>query len=288
MANMKELATQIKAHEMAANADLARGSDGMGDYLREKTALTNAVEQYNTEWLHAQYEELMADPYPMVAAIKKLTVDALSVKVKANKDTGSIESISVSQPKNGKDIDLVDFEDWAIRAGYPRVSVNAQWRFLVEKFNYVMCVRAGLDISGEAAASLVRGSYKLSAEARGCEMADPTSNREAVKLLQSIVDKIVFIDSGKKSKADEPLNTVKVDERDLKYIKYLMCSRGTGLHVGLPKASTMRGLITKAMNKNITARDYALDFDHEQVEAKSLPGFTVAETKAIVAEEAAA
>lgn len=288
MANMKELATEIKVHESAANAALARGTEGMGDYLREKAALTNAVEQYNTEWLHAQYEELMNDPAPMIAAIKKLTVDALSVKVKSNKDTGVVESIGVAQPKNGRDIDLTDFEDWAITAGYPRVSVSAQWRHRVEKFNHVMCVRAGLDISGEAAAALIRGSYKLSADARSCEMADPTSNREAVKLLQSIVDQIVFVDSGKKSKDGEALNTIKVDERDLKYIKYLMCSRGAGLHVGLPKAATMRNLITKAINKNITARDYAFDFDHEQVETKALPGFTVAETKEIVADEAAA
>lgn len=288
MANMKEIALQIKEHESAANAALARGTEGMGDYLREKNALTNAVDLYNTEWLHAQYEDLMSEPVPMIAAIQKLTVDALSVKVKSNKDTGVVESVSVSQPKAGRDIDLTDFEDWAITAGYPRVSVNAQWRHRVEKFNHVMCVRAGMDISGEAAAALIRNSYKLSSDARGIEMADPTSNREAVKLLQSIVDMIVFIDSGKQSKDGAPLNTIKVDERDLKYIKYLMCSRGAGLHVGLPKAATMRNLITKAINKNLTARDYAFDFDHEQVETKALPGFTVAETKEIVAEEAAA
>lgn len=288
MANIHELAIEIKAHELAANAALARGLEGTGDYLREKTALQNAVDRYNTEWLHIQYEELMTDPAPMIAAIKKLTVDALAVKVKSNKDTGMVESISTTQPKNGRDIDLTDFEDWAVTAGFPRVSVNAQWRYLVEKFNHVMCVRAGLDMSGEAAASLIRNNYKLSADAKACTMADPTSNKEAVKLLQSIVDKIVFVDSGKKSKDGEALNTIKVDERDLKYIKYLMCSRGSGLHVGLPKASTMRSLITKALNKNLTARDYAFDYEGEPQEPKAIPGFSAAETKAIVAEEAAA
>lgn len=288
MANIHELATEMKVHESAANAALARGTEGMGDYLREKNALQNSVERYNTEWLHLQYEDLMKQPSPMIAAIEKLTVDALAVKVKANKDTGIVESISVTQPKNGKDIDLTDFEDWAIEAGYPRVGVNAQWRWLVEKFNHVMCVRAGLDISGEAAASLIRNNYKLSADAKACSMADPTSNKEAVKLLQSIVDKIVFIDSGKKSKDGEVLNTIKVDERDLKYIKYLMCSRGAGLHVGLPKASTMRSLITKALNKNLTARDYAFDYESEQKEPQKLPGFTAEETKEIVAEKEAA
>ena len=289
MANtIKELATEIKVHESAANAALARGAEGLSDYLREKTALTNVVERYNTEWLHLQYEELMKQPVPMIAAIQKLTVDALSVKVKQNKDTGVVEKISVDQPANGKDIDLTDFEDWAIAAGYSRVGVNAQWRWVVEKFNHVMCVRAGLDMSGEAAASLIRNNYKLSVDAKGVTMADPTSNKEAVKLLQSIVDMIVFIDSGKQSKSGEALNTIKVDERDLKYIKYLMCSRGSGLHVGLPKASTMRSLITKAINKNLTARDYAFDFESERKEPKKLPGFTAEETKEIVAEKEAA
>lgn len=286
--NIQELATEIKLHESAANAALSRGSEGMGDYLREKSALQNAVDRYNTEWVHAQYEALMKQPSPMIAAIEKLTVDVLAVKIKSNKDTGIVESIAITQPKNGKDIDLTDFEDWAVTAGYPRVGVNAQWRWQVEKFNHVMCVRAGLDMSGEAAASLIRNNYKLSGEAKACTMADPTSNKEAVKLLQSIVDKIVFVDSGKKSKDGDVLNAIKVDERDLKYIKYLMCSRGAGLHIGLPKASTMRNLIMKAMNKNLTSRDYAFDFESEQKEQKKLPGFTAEETKEIVAEKDAA
>lgn len=285
MANINELAIEVKAREIEANAALARGPEGMAEYLAKKTALQSAVDRYNAQWLDIQYTELMNDPVPMIAAIKKLTIDALSVRIKANKDTGTIESISVTQPKGGKDIDLTNFEDWAINAGYKPVSVNAQWRWMVEKFTHVMCVRAGLDISGESAAALIRSNYKLSADARRVEMTDPASNREAVKLLQSIVDKIVFVDSGKKSKDGEALNAIKVDERDLKYIKYLMCSRGTGLHVGLPKASTMRSLITKAINKNITERDYAFDFESEQVEPKALPGFSAAETKEIVAEE---
>jgi len=294
MANMKELAITIKEQVAAANTALSRGMAGMADYLVAKSALDNAIEQYNKAWTGIQFEELMTEPVPMVAAIKKRTVKALSLSVTKNKDTGIIEKVSVQTSKGDdkvvvKDIDLAEFEDWALEKGYPRVSVNSQWRWRVERFNHVMCVRAGLDIDGEAAASLIRSSYKLNDEAKSCEMADPTSNREAVKLLQSIVDQIVFIDSGKQSKTDgAPLNTIKVDERDLKYIKYLMCSRKSSGSVSLPKASTMRTLITDALNKNLTERSYAFDFDHVQAEPKALPGFTAEETKEIVAEKPAA
>ena len=289
--NIKESATEIKVHESAANSALQRGPEGVSDFIREKAALENAVERYNSAWIGEQYEAFMKKPNPMVAAIEKLTVDQIAIRTTKDKATGMITGISVKKSKSAtanvveKDIDIADFEDWALEAGYPRVSVNSQWRYQVERFNYIMCIRAGLDMSGEAAAALIRNNFKLSADARATEMVNPASNKEAVKVLQGIVDQIIFIDSGKKSKEGDALNTIKVDERDLKYIKYLMCNRGTGLHVGLSKDSTMRLLITKAINKNMTARDYAFDYESESSEPKAMPGFTVEETKKMVAEE---
>lgn len=289
---LEEIAVEIKANCLACNEDLRRGAAGMGDYVVHKKALDKSVEDYNKQWQDIQFGEFMREDIPMVAAIKARTIKAFAVSVKKNKETGVVESVSLTT-KDGeekvveRDIDLALFEEWAVDAGYPRVSVNMQWRYVVEKFNYLMAVRTGREIGGESAANNIRDNFAVSDDARLCEMALPTGNKEMVKLLQSITDMICFIDSGKTSKDGAPLNTIKVDERDIKYIEKLMCSRKAAASVSLSRDSTMRTLITDALHRNLTAKNYEFDYEKKKAQPKALPGFTLAETKAIAGEVAA-
>lgn len=287
-----ELAAEVKAGVLACNEDLKRGFSGLGDFTAHKTALDKSLEDYNDLWADLQFREFMSTDYPMVTAIKARTIKALSLTTKKNKTTGLVESIAVTNPKTGEervkeqDIDLVVFEEWAVDAGFPRVSVSMQWRHCVDKFNYLMNIRDGGEVGGESAANDIRTNYKLSDDARKCELALPTSNKAMVQLLQSIVDMIVFVPSDKTDKDGHHLNAIKMDMRDIKYIEKLMHGRKSAAKVSLSRDSTMRTLITDALYANLTGKNYEFDFDREKVEAKALPGFTLEETKAMSGEAA--
>ena len=286
---IEELAVEIKAGVIACNEDLGRGFAGLGDFASHKAALDKSLEDYNDLWADIQFREFISADYPVIAAIQARTIKALSLTVKKDNATGIVKSVALQNPKTGEervkeqDIDLVVFEEWAVDAGFPRVTVNMQWRYAVEKFNYLMNIRTGGDVGGEASANSIRDNYKLSEDARKCEMALPTGNKAMVQLLQSIVDMICFIPSDKTDKDGAPLNAIKVDMRDIKYIESTMHSRKSAARVSLSRDSTMRTLITDALYKNLTGRNYEFEYEHEKVEAKSLPGFTLEETKALEA-----
>ena len=290
---MEELAITIKDCTAQCNAALAKGISGMSEYVECRKVLDNAVESYNGLWTNLQYQRFMEQPIPVIAAIKARTIDALSIQTKKNKDTGIVESVSYKTKKGedkvvARDIDLVDFEEWAVESGFPRVTVNMQWRWVVEKFNYLMCVRAGIEIGGDSKGNRIRDTFKLSDDAKHADVVLNAGDRETVRTLQNIVDMIVFVDSGKKAKDGvTPINAIRVDVRDLKYIDKLMNTRKSSGVVSMSRPDTMRTLITDALSVKLNGASYEFDYEKETESAASMPGFTAAEAAAAATPDAA-
>lgn len=247
--------------------------------------LKSMVSDYNEDWKKDQFNEFLAADLPVLAAIKRLNIMRMTVSVKTN-DDGDVISCAVKdvkRPSIKDNIDLAEFEDYAS----VRVTANGQWRYWVENFTVMMAARVCESIGKKAAAERYRSRVKLSAEAREAGRA-ADGNANAVETLQKIVDAIVFIDSGKKSKSGAALNTIKVTTNDLAYINSVMCKETAGIEVALPNDKTMRRLICKAIHKNVTDKDYEFLYDEsDDADASALPhipGFTAAQVRAIVAD----
>lgn len=256
------------------------------DAKRGLEVLKGLVEEYNILWKKTQFDALLAQEQPMLSAIKRLNILHLSVSAKTN-DDGDLIGCDVKQPKKASikdNIDLTELEDHADT----RISANGQWRYWVENFTVIMAARTCEAIGKKTAAERYRARVKMTPEARASgRVADGNANTLAV--LQEIVDAILFLDSGKAGKDGKPLNKIKMTTQDVAYITSVMCKETAGIAVSLPNAKTMRRLITKALHRNLTGKEYeflyeAIAEDEPEEDLPEVPGASKSEVRRMIAE----
>ncbi|MEG1562324.1 MAG: hypothetical protein RR365_01105 [Bacteroides sp.] len=214
-----------------------------------KKTVNDVLGLYNAAVQEEEFSRLYATEDPMLEAIKKLELPTLSVGFKPDKDTG-IEQGSVRD--SSSIINLISFED---NSEVPVVP-NGQWRYMTEKFAYLMTLRANADIGNNNVDVKSKWKY-IDTKSRDVDLgATPTSTTQMTIQLQKIVDAILFMDNGKGE------NEYKVLKKDVQYILYTMCGRGKKpLSVSMPKRDTMVVLITQVLHRLVMGLSYTAEYD---------------------------
>lgn len=146
-------------------------------------------------------------------------------------------------------IDLVKFCE--------HCNLPTKWQYLVEKFNQLLALRTARELKMTTAQiKKICDSFYMSACAREVDMGGtPDSNTAIAKLLQTVVDGILFEDDGKGK------NKYRVNSHDVAYL--LMCYTKRGkkvLSVAVAKNSYVHRLVFDVMYRIVTGKVYDLEY----------------------------
>lgn len=136
------------------------------------------------------------------------------------------------------------------------------WKPEAEKLNQALAVRTALDLDlpkakfRELCKTFAKDStYMESLLKRIDSKETPVSDSALCKVLQGLIDKILFEDNGKKK------NTVHALNRDIGYILKAYTKRGKKvLNIALAKQTFLNTLIVDVMHRIVTGKSYGLEY----------------------------
>lgn len=180
---------------------------------------------------------------------------------KAIKSEGTITGFEMVSDKICQ-IDLVEYCKY--------MQLDATWRFKVEKLNQLLAMRAGREIGmTNAQITKMHDSFHMNELARKLDMGEtPDSNTAICKVLQQVLDSILFEDDGK----GKNLNRYKCNSHDVAYL--LMCYTKRGkevLSVSVAKNAYIHRLIADILHRTVTGKVYNLDYQMVENKSKTSP-----------------
>lgn len=146
------------------------------------------------------------------------------------------------------------------------------WAYKVEKAGELLCIRAAKEL-GMTTDEIkhIAKTYRMAKAAEEVNLGGtPTSNTQICKILQAVIDEILFEDDGTGK------NKYKANSHDVAYL--LMCYTKRGrkqLSVTVAKASFLHGLIVDILHRIACGLKYGLEYQMvkeekaEKVEAKT-------------------
>ena len=217
--------------------------------------IQRSVAELNKDILTGVYEEFCKAETPMLEALKNPYFKLKKLFIK-ELDDGTFEA---KVDDSEQIVNIMSFEDWYINeknadvkdGSLQTLSANYQWRSRIERVAHVFALRIakefGEDLDGE--------KYKLSSDGTMVQLPKTTSNTQTEKLLQFILDGIVFVPNAK----SPDVNSFKVTKKDILFIEKLMCREGKKTGIKVPRQNTMLRLITKMANRIVTSGSYEIE-----------------------------
>ena len=131
------------------------------------------------------------------------------------------------------------------------------WEYRAEKLGYLLAYRALKELGGsEAALAELKKTYFIREVSMKEEMgATPTSNSQIVKLLQSIIDMLVFVPNEKGE------NSIKCNGRDVAFLLNCYTSHGSGAGaIKVLKGNKIACYIFEAVHMIVTGKPYEVQY----------------------------
>lgn len=213
--------------------------------------LPDYIKEYSASAKYEKLVELSVMENPMKSAIVDGTYTVLREVDIKDEETGLVEGKDLAEQT--KRIDLLDLD----RFCKYKASAVKGWQYKVEKFNQLMCFKAGKELKvKESEMKKMAKSYYLSKIASEIDMGKtPTSNTQALKALQEVIDSIIFEDDGKGN------NIYKAVSHDINFIDKVYISLGAStLTARVSNPTTMRKIITRVLYRVLTNGNYELDY----------------------------
>ena len=218
--------------------------------VKDMTRLDGELKDAEAAYLESRTEQvfglLAKNEKPIKAAIEMHSYTTVSHKTHytdSNLDGYVLVDDKVIQ------IDLVKFCKFC--------HLPTTWELLVERFNLLMAMRTAneLKLSKEKIAKL-HDSFYMQDLARRIEMGEtPDSNTAICKLLQKVIDAIIFEDNGSGK------NVYRVNNHDVAYL--LMCYTKRGkktLSVSVAKHAYIHRLIADIAHRLVTGKSYDIEY----------------------------
>jgi len=258
--------------------------DTYNEALKEKnldnmTAAEKALKDAEAEFAAQSQNDLFSackqTENPILEGIKLYTYPILRHKI--IRDGEIITGMELVDDRE-KQIDLVKLCKFC---GLPTL-----WAYKVEKAGELLCIRAAKEL-GMTTDEIKRiaKTYRMAKAAEEVDLGGtPTSNTQICKLVQKVIDEILFVDDG------EGKNTYKANSHDVAYL--LMCYTKRGrkqLSVTVAKANFLHGLIVDILHRITCGLKYGLEYQMVKEEkAEPAPAAAPeAETMVVTREEAA-
>lgn len=159
--------------------------------------------------------------------------------------------VGVEIVEKNKDVDLVKF------CAY--IGISHLWEYKVEKLGNLLCMRTARELGyTDAQIKGLDKMYYCTALAKKEELgAIPTSNKQIVKLLQEVIDSILYVPNDKKTG-----NIYRVNSHDVAYM--LDCYTGRDNKnrntVKVAKVSFVHSILLDVMNRIVTGTMYGVNF----------------------------
>lgn len=219
-----------------------------------EAAVKDAEETFAEQSQNDMFDECAATPDPMYTAIKAGFFDIIRHKI--DRDEGIITGMHWYMDR--RQIDLVKL--------CKKLQKPIEWKAKVEKLGELLCKRVMNDVGKNT--SGLDDKYKMSKQAKGVKLeGDPTSNSGLLKLLQTVVDSMLFEDAG------DGKNKYKINNRDVKYMLHCYGRKGGVLTIAVANTSTLIKLVAEIMYRVTNELEYDVKF-------KMVRGNTVANQKA--------
>ena len=232
----------------------------------EKSEASANIEDFVNDYNHYVkidiYNALMENDNPMLAAIKEIVIPVL--RIRDIKDVDGIVTKKSTEDENGnlnlvnKRIDLLDFDKYSNFS----IANEKGWQYKVERFNQLMCLKVALELGltkGEM--NEISKTFYLSKMAEKIEQGKtPTSNTQALKELQSVIDAIIFEDNGNGK------NKYKANSHDIAYLDRCIAKRGRSLlTVSVVNSRITRELVAEILNRIVTDKKYDVEYRKNKV-----------------------
>lgn len=218
--------------------------------LDDMTAAEKAIRDAEAEFAAQSQGDLFAEckkaENPILEGVKRYTFPILRHKMV--RDGELITGMELVDDRE-KQIDLVKLCKFC---GLPTL-----WAYKVEKAGELLCIRAAKEL-GMTTDEIKRiaKTYRMASAAQEVELGGtPTSNTQICKLLQKVIDDIIFEDDGTGK------NKHKVNSHDVAYL--LMCYTKRGrkqLSVTVAKSSFLHGLVVDVLHRITCGLKYGLEY----------------------------
>lgn len=183
---------------------------------------------------------------PILEGVKRYEYQVL--KHRLNRDGDIITSMDLVEDRT-KQIDLVKLCKFC--------NLDYLWAYTVEKAGELLCIRTAKEIGMSTdEIKQISKTYRMQKKAMEVELGGtPTSNTQICRLLQKVIDEILFVDDGTGK------NVYKCNSHDVAYL--LMCYTKRGrkqLSVTVAKSSFLHGLIVDVMHRIVCGLKYGLEY----------------------------
>ena len=212
-----------------------------------ETALKKSEQDYIEQKQNEIFSECKKTGNPVLEAAKIYKFNYVSHKVE--RIDGRITGFSLVEDKT-RQLDLVKLCKYC--------EISHLWEYKVEKMNSLLCMRAAKELGmSDSEVKQIDGLFYMQEYARKEEMgAVPTSNSQLVKLLQLVLDAILFEEGDKAG-----MNKWRCNAHDIAYL--LMCYTKRGkqeLTVTVAKNNVVIGLVMDVLHRIVTNSVYGIDY----------------------------
>lgn len=265
--NMKTFSTSID--EAITRYNRALKAKDMDEMARAEFALKKSESDYASEVESVVFSECRDSENPILEAVKRRSFEVIGHKtLRENGDIVGIERVD----DKIHDIDLLKFCKFS--------KLSTTWAYSVEKLGELLCLRAAKQLNISASEiKKISTTYRMSKLAKEIELGGtPASNTQVCKLLQKIIDEILFTDNGNGG------NLYRCLTCDANYMTMVYTRRGkTALVVSVAKPAFVQRVVTDVLHRIVTGKVYTVDF--AKMREKDEPAESKPETPAPVKPE---
>lgn len=201
MKELRELREELENAVDAYNALLGKDATTVAELDAADADIKEKARECAAGYTVKAYKEYLADETPMIAAIVAREYESVAVKDEKD-DNGNTIGKKIEPKKMPVNIaGLETFYRTTIVGSKKDKTLGADkdWSRFVQKFNLVLCMRMATRL--HLSASEVAKTFAISDSAAKMELGKtPMSEGAVQEMLQSVVDKIVFVDDGGKNK----------------------------------------------------------------------------------------
>ena len=243
----EDIRAKIAAGIGSYNAALAKGHfkamSSIESDVKEKEA------EYATQALQDLCSEHKDDEFPVYSVLKQGFYKVF--RHKAIREDGELKGWELMEAE--RQVDMKAMFTYFNRT-------DKVWQYRAERLTELLCEWAHQDVKGSSAG--VIDSFKMSAKAKEIQVsANPTSNTSMLKLLQSTIDEIITVPD------KDGKNTVKANNRDLKFLQHCYTKEGSGKNnLSTLKANGVIRVLGKVIYR--IANDAAYDVDYKHIVGK--------------------
>lgn len=224
-----------------------------------KSAQSDAAAAYTMQ----AYDEFLADENPMIAALTAREYASIGVKELKDEETKATTGFVVDEERSVL-VNIAGLETYyrSKITGNKKdktLAADPNWLRVVQKFNLLLCMREGRRL--HLSPSEVAKTFSISDSAAKVELGkEPDSEEKVRKMMQNVVNAILFIPEG-----DE--NKIAVDKYDTAFLLggYTKKNR-KALSLAAANNRQLLDLLTDILHKKLVQKGYELTYKHKKAQ----------------------